>query len=451
MTVDYCIYCGSDSLSYLHEKQLVKHNCDIIHCQKCKLKFSDLERRLEADDRLLNTKPDFPIGDEDDTLASALKLMREKKWSEALFWLCRHHYPLTRVSEFVIYRGICQAAAALDGSIPLSMENNYDAEAACRLLSEALIDNIQRLSSCLPQSDEEKRFAALQSIFNAVMVFPYTSVSEEIIASTLRSRQLTPELEERQLKNRQQLQVLIAFADYLESLRDTAHDLEYCKMARAVYTACRGDAARLSGIAGRSSAGSALVSAANGLVRAASAELTHTTLPGEKDPDAEYPYDIDQILKNKLYRLEKIISCQDPADISQSDIREILHRQVSLKTVVKSVFAAITAAAVFVVLFFREQPLEQLALLFGFADKQNLMDIFAANVDEIILATAFSAAAGWALIRNRSRVKKLYSEVIETKDAKKENRLIYKTLADNLFNIAAAAAIIIYIIFKLIN
>lgn len=52
----------------------------------------------------------------------------------------------------------------------------------------------------------------------------------------LRRQQRTPELEERQLKNRQQLNVLIAFADYLKSLRDTAHDLEYRRMARAVYT-----------------------------------------------------------------------------------------------------------------------------------------------------------------------------------------------------------------------
>lgn len=90
MDIDTCIYCGSDSLTYLHNKELVKHNCDIMHCQFCKVKFSSLEFRLVNSDTLLNSKPDFSVGDETSTLASAFGLMERQCWSEALYYLCRH-------------------------------------------------------------------------------------------------------------------------------------------------------------------------------------------------------------------------------------------------------------------------------------------------------------------------------------------------------------------------
>ena len=237
MELDTCIYCGSDSLSFLHKKQPISRDCDIIHCQKCKIKFSALEQRFASGERLADKKIECDCSDEAHALMSAFKLMQNWRWKDAFIILFRYSFPSEYRLEYIIARDVCQAASAMQNS-SLNTFNKDNLTLVTPLLLEALKNNLQNLDRYLPQNDEEQRFELLRrlcellKLLNNVVIYAGDlpiSTQDHFAQSAVEGR----------------IAAAGVLCGYLEELQDTVRGSDYLRMAAELWSSCITDGSRV--------------------------------------------------------------------------------------------------------------------------------------------------------------------------------------------------------------
>ena len=236
MYQDHCLYCGSSDIIPVDEEHYLEQNLHILQCQNCKIMFTELEQRMEADTTPLDYKPDFDVSDEEAVLEAVWKewrhntdtdllIIRLSKWNRTLELLFQHKYPLHHPAEYIIFRDIWQICDALHCYNILKEAKNYDHVYACNLLLDLLINNLQNIDHYLYAYTEKQQMRALQRI---CCVTAYLQGQPIFISCKLDPKQIdyyTASIMQKRVD------ALRALAKQLEDLHNTSHGLEFLKMA----------------------------------------------------------------------------------------------------------------------------------------------------------------------------------------------------------------------------
>ncbi len=98
---------------------------------------------------------------------------------------------------------------------------------------DVLINNLNHLDYFLKSYDEEKRFATLKRLGDAMLFFASSSIDHGRLKEIKAEKFLNSNMEKRTT-------AILILAEYLQSLQNTAHGIEYLKMARALLRQCLG-------------------------------------------------------------------------------------------------------------------------------------------------------------------------------------------------------------------
>lgn len=336
-------------------------------------------------------------------------------------------------------------------------ENDYDPQAASRLLLDVLSHNLNRLSYYLPKDDENKRFEILSQLFKAVRIFPHVSIAAELIPPSnkrgglIEKNKHPREIERELLTHKQQLAVLVTFAEYLESLQESPFVLEYLKMARQLYANCLGNSS--------ADLQTQLNSLTTILTTDIKMDVSSLLMPSKNTYSAntcdeqDYPYNLQPILQKKLLRIDKLISdpvlapssldpkSNDAALINSSSVEDhsakaslsgLMRSEVSLPTAAKYVSATI-AAVTAVAVFFFYGSVEQTLRYFSFDG--NFSKAMIDHSDDLLIGAIVAAAALQYSMKHRKKMKELYSSTIQFQNTKIE----YTELSNNYNKISKAA------------
>ena len=224
---EHCLYCGSSGILPVDKEHFLTQSLHIMQCPNCKIMFTELEQRLEAD----NTPPEGVSApgayDEEAALEEAWDLITDNRYNEALVELSRHKYPLANPLMFMIYRNVCQTVSALEDIHILGASKDFDCLPASAALLDLFAHNLRNIDYYLPADDEEERFFILDSISEAVDFL--CSGFKVVIDSPLPRQQQQMLLDSVLLKRNGLLE---QFAVYLETLRNGSHGSDYQGMAQ---------------------------------------------------------------------------------------------------------------------------------------------------------------------------------------------------------------------------
>ena len=232
---NHCIYCGSKNIIPVDDDKWLEQNCHILLCQNCHIMFTELEQKLEADRSSLDNQPDRSATDENTDLETIRKIINTSteyyKWNLTLELLFQHKYPLRHPIEFMIYRDIWQVRDAIGQYMILKDSKEYDHIYACGKLFDLLINNLENLDYYLQSYDEEQRFQTLKSLSEDMIKFYETAIFVGRIEDSHRDAFIHSILQKRAAS-------LKMLADQLVYLQDTAHGIDYLKMAGNILTNC---------------------------------------------------------------------------------------------------------------------------------------------------------------------------------------------------------------------
>ena len=232
MNQDHCLYCGSSDIIPVDEEHYLEQNLHILQCRQCRVMFTELEQRLEADSTPLDYKPDFDVSDEDATLDAVWKQWN-KSQSHNLELLFQHKHPLKHPVEFMIYRDLWQVVDAANSYEILTPDKNYDHCYACEHLHSMLINNLRLLEYFLSTYTEEQRLCAMRRLYKALGWLRGLTIYVGRVKSDSRTEFAVA-------TNQQRVTALTALAGQLEDIYEAGHDQEYLKMAGRLWNKCLG-------------------------------------------------------------------------------------------------------------------------------------------------------------------------------------------------------------------
>ena len=242
MNQEHCLYCGSTDIADHDDRSLPEHAETAMICRHCGCMFTDLEQRFENYYIPAKNKTKLPPDEKAETasLKAVLKMLTASEnrqgtrvWNTALERLFRHGRPLKHPLEFMIYRDICQIGSAFQHIHILGECKNYDPLSDTALLLDVLLNNLRNMDYYLPDSDEEKRFAALRRLYEILLFFSGTPVDKGVVSEAQTNGFLASCIQKR-------IAALRALAEYLHGLKETAHGFEYLKMALELLSRCLG-------------------------------------------------------------------------------------------------------------------------------------------------------------------------------------------------------------------
>ncbi len=232
MDTNTCIYCGSSGIIPVDEEHYLEQNLHILQCRQCRVMFTEMKQRMEADNTPLDYKPDFDVSDEEATLNAVWKQW-DKSWScHNLELLFQHKQPLKHPAEFMIYRGLWQVLYASYSCDILAPGKNFDHRYACEHLLAMLINNLRQIEYFLSSYTEEQRLRAMRRLYEALVRLR----EDEIYV-----RQATGDIEAfADSVYQQRLTAVITLAEQLEDMYDAGHGLDCLKMAGRLWHKCLG-------------------------------------------------------------------------------------------------------------------------------------------------------------------------------------------------------------------
>ncbi len=238
-----CLYCGSKNVTEVVDDNLPNHANRVFVCHSCQFMFTDLEQRLENSNiqTKLQTKSANKADYEDVALNHVQKILTQNKrkdnfcylWNIALICLFDHDTPLQHPLEFMIYRDICQISSAFHHNHILKECNDYNPIADSNMLMDVLINNLNHLEYFLKSYDEEKRFAVLKSLGDAMLIFGSCPIDKGFLNGEIAEKFINSNME----KRTSSLHIL---AKYLKDLQATAHGIDSLRIARALLMKCLG-------------------------------------------------------------------------------------------------------------------------------------------------------------------------------------------------------------------
>ena len=210
MDTNTCIYCGSSDIIPVDEEHSLEQSLHIMQCRNCKIMFTELEQRFEAD----RTQPDCGVSREETTLETAEDLIEDGQYNRALELLGRHKYPLNHPLPFMICRDVCQAAGALENRHILGINKGFDCLPAGEALLDMLANNLRNMEYYLPKDDEEELLYELDCAESAVEVllcFPFMMVIKSPLPRERRQKLIDSILRRRR-------EIMEYLASFLEAL-----------------------------------------------------------------------------------------------------------------------------------------------------------------------------------------------------------------------------------------
>ena len=240
MNNDHCLYCGSSDIIPVDEEHYLEQNLHILQCRQCRVMFTELEQRMEADSTPLDYKPDFDVSDEEVTLDAVWKQWDEL-WHHNLELLFQHKHPLKHPVEFMVYRDLWQV---LDASYNYRLltpdKKNYDHLYASEHLLAMLINNLRQIEYFLSSYTEEQRLRAMQRLYEALSGLRREKIFVGIFPGGPENRISSQQNDFATSIYQQRLDAIIALAEQLEDMYEAGHGPEYLKMAGRLWHKCTG-------------------------------------------------------------------------------------------------------------------------------------------------------------------------------------------------------------------
>ena len=219
-TDEYYSFLPDDKVEYICS------SCNIITTQS----VFDRDTERSIDQEYSQDQPAAPsTSEEQETLQTALTLLKSDRASEAFDLLLKHSFPFEHTAEFLIYRDISQIIPLL-----FSMQTGQR-----YWLLEVLRNNLQHLDAYLP-ADDDKQFQTLSCIYGALLQLGRERVNSQTDYTRLYYEKSSPFRDTNDQTYRRRADVLTAFAERLEaaSQKSERHSLDYLKMALEIWHTC---------------------------------------------------------------------------------------------------------------------------------------------------------------------------------------------------------------------